>query len=140
PDYNLSIWHGFNLPLVMSMLALVAGCAIYIVFAGYFSRCDDGPPWFRHLRGQRIFERVLVTVSWKWARFLESRLGTRSLQPQLRLVVAAGLLAGVVPLAIAGFSSQPMILSTVDPAFAAVWLVGAICAIGAAYQAKYHRL
>ena len=140
PEYSLAVWHGINTPLIMSAIALGGGVALYILLKDYLAKCDDGPPLFRHLAGQRIFERVLVTVSWKWARFLESRLGTRSLQPQLRLVVAAGLLAGVVPLAIAGFSSQPMILSTVDPAFAAVWLVGAICAIGAAYQAKYHRL
>src|SRR3546814_18472163 len=82
----------------MSMLALVAGCTIYIVFADYFSRCDDGPPWFRHLRGQRIFERVLVTVSWRWERSLESRLGTRSLQPQLRWVTVIGFLAALLPL------------------------------------------
>ncbi len=28
----------------------------------------------------------------------------------------------------------------IDPIFAAVWCVGAFCALGAAYQAKYHRL
>src|SRR5690606_1614307 len=97
-------------------------------------------PLFRHLVGQRIFERVLVTVSWKWARWLESRLSTRNLQPQLRLVTAAGLLAGVIPLYIAGFSPKPPVLGEVDPIFAVVWCIGAFCALGAAYQAKYHRL
>ena len=27
-----------------------------------------------------------------------------------------------------------------DPAFALLWLVGGVCAVAAAYQAKYHRL
>ncbi|MEW5716870.1 hydrogen gas-evolving membrane-bound hydrogenase subunit E, partial [Pseudomonas sp. SB113] len=27
-----------------------------------------------------------------------------------------------------------------DPVFAVLWLVGIVCAVGAAYQAKYHRL
>lgn len=31
-------------------------------------------------------------------------------------------------------------LTTVDPAFALLWLVGGVCAVAAAYQAKYHRL
>src|SRR5690606_30076942 len=97
-------------------------------------------PIFRHLAGQRIFERVLVTVSWKWARWLESHLGTRNLQPQLRLVAAAGLLAGVVPLYMAGFAPTPPVFADIDPIFAVVWIVGAFCALGAAYQAKYHRL
>lgn len=63
PVYSLSIWHGFNLPLIMSIAALIGGVTIYALLGGYFSRCDDGPPIFRHLRGQRIFERILVTVS-----------------------------------------------------------------------------
>ena len=140
PEYSLAVWHGINTPLIMSAVALVGGVALYAVLKDYLAKCDDGPPLFRHLRGQRIFERVLVTVSWKWARWLESRLGTRSLQPQLRLVAAAGLLAGVVPLYMSGFSPRPPAFGEVDPVFAAIWLVGAACAIGAAYQAKYHRL
>ncbi|TGS36388.1 monovalent cation/H+ antiporter subunit A, partial [Mesorhizobium sp. M8A.F.Ca.ET.182.01.1.1] len=94
PVYSLSIWHGFNLPLIMSIAALIGGVTIYVLLGGYFSRCDDGPPIFRHLRGQRIFERILVTVSWKWARWLESTLGTRRLQPQLRLLILVAPLAG----------------------------------------------
>jgi multicomponent K+:H+ antiporter subunit A len=30
PDYSLAIWHGFNLPLVMSVLALVLGAVVYL--------------------------------------------------------------------------------------------------------------
>ena len=29
PDYRLALWHGFNLPLLMSLLAMVAGLIIY---------------------------------------------------------------------------------------------------------------
>lgn len=29
PEYSLSIWHGFNMPLLMSFLALVGGIALY---------------------------------------------------------------------------------------------------------------
>ena len=140
PEYSLAIWHGINTPLIMSMIALVGGVALYAVLKDYLARCDDGPPLFRHLGGQRIFERVLVTVSWKWARWLESRLGTRNLQPQLRLVTAAGLLAGVVPLYMAGFAPTPLVFEGIDPIFAGIWCIGAFCALGAAYQAKYHRL
>ncbi|WP_313527411.1 monovalent cation/H+ antiporter subunit A [Shinella sp.] len=140
PEYSLAIWHGINTPLIMSLIALVGGAALYFVLKDYLAKCDDGPPLFRHLGGQRIFERVLVTVSWKWARWLESNLGTRHLQPQLRLVAAAGFLAGAVSLYLAGFSPKPLVFKNIDPTFAAVWAIGAFCALGAAYQAKYHRL
>ncbi|QRM57340.1 monovalent cation/H+ antiporter subunit A [Sinorhizobium sp. BG8] len=140
PEYSLAVWHGINTPLIMSAVALVGGTAIYVVFNDYLARCEDGPPYFRHLMGQRIFERILVTVSWKWARWMESHFGTRHLQPQMRLVAAAGFLAGFVPLFFAGFHSELPPLSTVDPVFAVVWAIGIFAALGAAYQAKYHRL
>ncbi|CAD7038276.1 monovalent cation/H+ antiporter subunit A [Pseudorhizobium endolithicum] len=140
PHYSLSIWHGLNLPLLMSMLALVLGSAIYVVFRHYFSRCDDGPPWFRHLRGQRIFERVLVTVSWRWARSLEGRLGTRNLQPQLRWVAFIGFMAALLPLYLSGFQSRMIAPSGIDIPFIGLWAIGSGLAIGTAYLAKYHRL
>ncbi len=140
PPYSLAIWHGFNLPLVMSLIALAGGTLLYILLKDYFARCEDGTPLFRRLRGQRIFERVLVTVSWRWARMAEARLGTRNLQPQLRWVVACGFLAGLMPLYLSGFEPRPFRFSGIDPAFAILWLIGASLALGAAFFAKYHRL
>jgi multicomponent K+:H+ antiporter subunit A len=140
PEYSLAIWHGFNLPFVMSLVALVGGVLIYLALRNYLANCQDGPPFFRRLRGQRIFERVLVAVSWRWARLAESRLGTRNLQPQLRWIVAVGFLAGALPLYLAGFQWRPLTFTRVDPAFAVLWVVGAALALGAAFSAKYHRL
>ncbi len=140
PEYSLSIWHGFNVPLLMSLVALVGGFLLYMAMRDYLSRCEDGPPYLRRLKGQRLFERVLVTVSWRWARLAESRLGTRNLQPQLRWIVVTGFLAATLPLYLSGFERRPVVFSAVDPAFALIWLVGMALAIGAAVSAKYHRL
>ncbi|WP_029619845.1 monovalent cation/H+ antiporter subunit A [Pseudorhizobium marinum] len=140
PDYSLSVWHGFNTPLLMSLLALVLGCAIYFVFRQTFIRYQDGPPIFRHLRGQRLFERFLVTVSWRWARYLESRFGTRNLQPQLRWVVFLGFCAALGPLYASGFQPRMVAPSGVDIPFSGMWILGSCLAVGTAYLAKYHRL
>ncbi|MFD1747429.1 monovalent cation/H+ antiporter subunit A [Rhizobium helianthi] len=140
PQYSLAIWHGFSLPLLMSAIALVGGTLIYLALRRYLLTCEDGPPLFRRLRGQRIFERVLVTVSWRWARWAESRLGTRNLQPQLRWIVAVGFLYGLLPLWASGFEARPFTFTGVDPAFAILWLLGGALSFGAAYLAKYHRL
>ncbi len=140
PEYSLSVWHGFNLPLVMSITALIGGTALYLALRGYLARCDDGAPFFRRFRGQRIFERVLVEISWHWARLAEKRLGTRNLQPQLRWVVATGFLAGLLPLYVSGFETRPFVFDGIDPAFAAIWTIGICLALGTAYLAKYHRL
>ncbi|KQZ48912.1 cation:proton antiporter [Rhizobium sp. Root149] len=140
PEYSLAIWHGFNIPLLMSAIALIGGVLIYVAIRRYLAMCEDGPPFIRRLRGQRIFERVLVAVSWRWARWAESRIGTRNLQPQLRWIVFIGFLAGLLPLWLAGFEARPFVFTGVDPAFAVLWALGAGMSLAAAYLAKYHRL
>jgi multicomponent K+:H+ antiporter subunit A len=140
PQYSLSVWHGLNLPLIMSAIALAGGGVLYFLLKDYLARCDDGPPVFRQLRGQRIFERVLVEVSWHWARLAEQKLGTRSLQPQLRWLVLLGFLAAFIPLYRAGFQPHKFDIAELDPIFASLWVVGACLAIATAWLAKYHRL
>src|SRR5690606_35065513 len=75
PSYSLAIWHGVTTPLVMSLIALAGGIAIYLLLRGYLAHCEDGPPGLRNLRGQRIFERLMVTFTWRMARWVESSLG-----------------------------------------------------------------
>jgi multicomponent K+:H+ antiporter subunit A len=140
PAYSLAVWHGFSEPLVMSMIALTGGVLLYGLLQRYLARGIDGPPLVRRLKGQRIFERVLIELSWRWARSLERHLGTQRLQPQLRLLVAFAVLAALWPLYRHGFMALPNAGTGFDPAFLLLWVVGGVCAIGAAYQAKYHRL
>jgi multicomponent K+:H+ antiporter subunit A len=140
PEYSLAIWHGFNLPLFMSITALIGGAVLYLAMKNYLQRCAEGPPLVRTFDGRRIFDGVLVTVSWKWARFVESYLGTRRLQPQLRLLVLASFAAALLALYPAGLSFPFERMSRIDPILALVWVTGACCAVAAAYQAKYHRL
>ena len=49
-------------------------------------------------------------------------------------------LAGLWPVYERGLESGPLPWSDIDPAVALVWAVGAGCALGAAWQAKFHRL
>ncbi|WP_375662023.1 monovalent cation/H+ antiporter subunit A [Bartonella sp. OC16QHHD] len=139
--YSLAVWHGFNTPLVMSFVALLGGGLLYAVGHRYFLSCDDGAPFFRHLKGPRIFERILVIISWKWARAVESALSTRRLQIQLHWIfwvcfAFVGLLLwcdGFIPV-----GTLP--LFPLDIPFLALWLVGGLCALLVAWRAKFHRL
>ncbi|TCZ59670.1 monovalent cation/H+ antiporter subunit A [Roseicella aquatilis] len=140
PAYSLSVWHGFNLPLAMSLVALAGGVALYLLLERRLRRGADGPPLIRRLEGQRIFERTMVFLSWRLARRLEATLGTRRLQPQLRLIVGVALLAGAAAVWGRGFGPGNLPSSPIDPVLAMVWAVGGACALGAAWQAKYHRL
>ncbi|MBN9026963.1 MAG: DUF4040 domain-containing protein, partial [Rhizobiales bacterium] len=140
PVYSLAVWHGFNLPLIMSLGALAVGLVLFALLKNYLATSEEGPPYFRRLKGQRIFERAMVTVSWRWARFLEGWLGTRRLQPQLRWLVLVALFAAIWPLTVLGFNRDKLTLAGADPAFVGLWAIAIVCAIGAAWQAKFHRL
>jgi multicomponent K+:H+ antiporter subunit A len=124
----------------MSVIALAGGIILYWLLQRHLAKGIEGPPLMRRLKGQRIFERVLVTLSWKWARSLERLFGTQRLQPQLRLLVAFAVIAALWPLYRQGIEAGSRPATAFDPAFLILWIVGGICAIGAAYQAKYHRL
>jgi len=138
PYYSLAIWHGFNEPLLLSLVALVAGAAGYLLFR---DRLNAVPlvPLIHRLKGRKSFEAVLAGVI-SGARRLHGWFGTKRLQPQLRLVVAIACLAALLPFLQYGYVPGGRERTLVDPGFAAIWLVGGICAIGAAWQAKYHRL
>ncbi|MCO5090241.1 monovalent cation/H+ antiporter subunit A [Bosea sp. (in: a-proteobacteria)] len=140
PRYSLAIWHGFTVPLMMSLVALAAGTLLYLNLRSYLATSEEGPPYIRQLKGQRIFERVMVSVAWRWARQLESWLGTRRLQPQLWLLVAVAFAAAVAATVGRPFRPAALTMSGADPVFVGLWAVGIACAVGAAYQAKFHRL
>lgn len=140
PSYSLAVWHGFTTPLIMSLIALGGGAVLYLLLQKHLARGAEGTPLLPPVDGRRIFERMLVVLSWRWARALEGVLGTRRLQPQLRWVVLAALAAALWPIHLRGLQWGPLALTPIDPVFLLMWLVGAACALGAAWQAKFHRL
>ncbi|GJE27813.1 monovalent cation/H+ antiporter subunit A [Methylobacterium organophilum] len=141
PDYDLAIWHGFNAPLVMSILALVGGVALYGMFGRRINTNPRGGPWLMdRLDGGWLFERGMTGLV-RAARALEAQFGAERLQPQLRILFLAALLAAIAAGVARGLDLfAPGRVTDFDPAFALMWLVGAACAVGAAERAKYHRL
>ncbi|MER2508860.1 MAG: monovalent cation/H+ antiporter subunit A [Amaricoccus sp.] len=139
PEYSLALWHGINAPLVMSVLALAAGSVGFFLLRRAIAAGKEGPPLLRGIQGRRIFDRVLVTVSWRWARAAFRYLGTERLQPQLRLLVLLAFAVGLVTLAGTRWPAPEAGGAPFDPVFAILWLLGGACAITAAWQAKYHR-
>jgi multicomponent K+:H+ antiporter subunit A len=140
PSYSLRVWHGFTIPLMMSTLAMVGGAVLYLSLQKYLASAVEGSPILRQLNGQRIFDRMMVVLSWRLARSAAGLLGTRRLQPQLRLLVAVAIAAALVPLYGPELRAGTQAITAIDPAFALLWAVGIVCAVSAAYQAKYHRL
>lgn len=140
PVYSLAVWHGFNTPLIMSLVATAGGIAVYIVFANRFKqRRGRWAPGLRWLDGKLLFEQGLALAT-NGARRLLRLAGTRRLQPQLASMIAIAGLAGlgsalIVPLTWGDRARVPA-----TPEFILLWAIAGACAIGAAVQAKFHRL
>ncbi|MDX9686170.1 monovalent cation/H+ antiporter subunit A [Halopseudomonas formosensis] len=140
PYYSLALWHGFNIPLIMSFVALGGGVLFYTVLRVRFNlqQVDRVPVLYR-FNGKQAYENIMLEMRSAASR-LERLLGTRRLQPQLVLIVSVCLLAGVAAAASAPGVWTAMQPSTPHLPFAALWLIGCVCAVAAAWQAKYHRL
>ena len=138
PLYSLSVWHGFTAPLILSVIALLLGGLGYRLFKQQLNAAA-GPPLIRYLKGHRGFELSLYAIIFA-ARWLAKLVGTRRLQPQFRLVIGIAGLAALLPFVRYGYELGTLPRTPLNPGFAALWAVGAACAVGAAWQGKYHRL
>lgn len=140
PQYDLALWHGFNLPLLMSGLALLGGLALFTLLWRYKNlRYMNKTPYLSRLNGKALFESVMVSLV-DMANSLERFFGTRRLQPQLFALLSMGLLALFMVAGVLVISQWPWYRTELDVWFSLVWLVGALCALAAAWQAKFHRL
>lgn len=86
PEYNLAIWHGFNLPLAMSFAATLGGILVYLLRQPLF-RWYAGLP---EVDAKDVFERgvrVVVALSQRITLQLENG----SLQRYLALMLLAAL-------------------------------------------------
>ena len=139
PPFSLAIWHGFNKPLVMSLIALGGGVALYLllrrgVVAGRFKHAP-----LLGLNGQRLFESTLYGLD-RASRWALAVLSTYRLQPQMLLMVLAAIVFASVALWAGGISwgDRPRVPGNLE--FALLWVLGCVAALAAANQAKFHRL
>ena len=86
PEYSLAIWHGFNLPLAMSCVALVGGILVYVGRQPLF-RWYAGLP---EVDARMIFERQVQNLV-RLATWLTGRLENGSLQRYLSFLLIAAL-------------------------------------------------
>jgi multicomponent K+:H+ antiporter subunit A len=147
PDFDLAVWHGFNLPLWMSLVALVGGVVLYLLMRLLMQRgIVKRTPLLARVRSKFLFYQVIAWLTASARRSIRL-LGTQRLQPQLLMLTLVTLMGAAWPLwghravlwPTAG-AEGGRILLPFSPMFAVLWLVGIAAAVGAAWQAKYHRL
>ncbi|BDF93773.1 hypothetical protein KAN5_06110 [Pseudoalteromonas sp. KAN5] len=93
PEFKLSIWHGFNLPLLMSFLATCCGVFIYIQRKHLFQFQASLPT----LNAKKTFERVLyIVIKWSQEKIRSTENG--SLQRYIVIMLGVVLLCAGWPL------------------------------------------
>jgi multicomponent K+:H+ antiporter subunit A len=138
PEYELAVWHGLTPAFLMSLVALAGGVGFYLLLYRKRQTLIEAP-FLSRFDSRRMFDIANVAVTRAAARAVR-RLFSRRLQPQLVLIVLSACVAAALPLSMGGWLAAPGPIRPVDPLFAALWVVGGACAIGAAWQAKFHRL
>jgi multicomponent K+:H+ antiporter subunit A len=99
PTFSLAIWHGFNLPLLMSIFALAGGALLYANRRWVFATYDRLP--FR-VSGKALTEGLLEHL-FEAGRRLDALIDNRSLPRYVLLLLVCSLAAGV-----AGFWGEPI--------------------------------
>ena len=92
PEYSLAIWHGFNLPLIMSMLALVLGVVVYIFRERLFK-------WHDHMIADldaRIIYHFIYNSITAMANGITRSFDKGSLQNAIAWIIGTAFVAGVI--------------------------------------------
>lgn len=90
PNYSLAIWHGFNMPLMMSFIALSLGIVAYwqknwlfLYYEKYFSQIDA-----------RILYYQLVDSSFEFALKAHNSIHKGLMRPSIYILITTSLLLG----------------------------------------------
>nr|WP_259371828.1 monovalent cation/H+ antiporter subunit A [Caldimonas mangrovi] len=131
PEYHLAIWHGFNLPLAMSIVALVGGVAMYFMLQRLFRLHEQVVErWVRGYTATVVFWKLLDRLFLVAGRVTQA-VENASLQRYAAWLVGSAIVVAAVPLLLQGSpSSGPRELVPGSPLALAVWLL-LIAACGA---------
>src|SRR5690606_12580402 len=122
--YHLAIWHGFNVPLMMSIVALVGGVLVYSQRLRLFALNDRLPS----LDAKLVFEARMQSLA-RWAGTISSTLRNGSLQSYtawLLMVVALVLVTSVTRELLAGGGREMLPLDGVALLCGGMLIVAAI--------------
>ncbi len=85
PGFYLSLWHGFNLPLLMSVLAIGLGTGYFMLRQSLWALWQRLPP----LNAKKVFELLIHDLLIIGARKLHQQVENHSLQRYLSLMLLA---------------------------------------------------
>ncbi|MDT1061317.1 monovalent cation/H+ antiporter subunit A [Paracoccus sp. CPCC 101403] len=139
PHFSLKIWHGVNPALIMSVIATSLGILIYLVPRRWIDRGEEGLRGIRALDFGRAFEWLLQFFSLRLPRRLLRILSAPGLQAQLRVMILMSVAASTFALGPLDWNIPFPEIHSRELVFGLLWIIGCGCALGSAWQAKYHR-
>ena len=125
PPFHLAIWHGFNAPFMMSLVALGGGIALYAMRHPLYAFYGRLPS----IHASIVFERFHNGLA-EFSAVLVKRLDNASLQRYLALFFAFVLALGYWAWFSAPASAQPAMTQPADAASAVALLMLALAASG----------
>jgi multicomponent K+:H+ antiporter subunit A len=139
PPFSLKLWHGFTPALTMSLIAMVLGVLLYLLPRRLIDSGGEGNRLLQRLDFARGFDGLLQLLTMRAPRLALRLLSANGLQAQLRVMVLLALTAAWLALGPLDWNVPLPGIGSSELVFALLWIVGGACALGAAWQAKYHR-
>ena len=135
PPYTIAIWHGFNTPLIMSIIAVFGGVVMFWLLQHRFNLHLHAP---KELNGTRIFVHFIESLLGT-ARWITRTIQNGSLQRYLAVLIAAVLLIGLWPFMQYGYTTGDATLTPTNPVAIVIWAIAVLAAIATAVVHR-HRL
>jgi multicomponent K+:H+ antiporter subunit A len=135
PEYHLAIWHGFNLPLLMSGIALAGGVVMYFALQRRFALHLHHPKGWT---GRLIFTRAVDGLFARAGRFTQ-RLENGSLQRYAAIMVGLAIVLAAWPLLAqpGSLGGGSRVLLPASPLALVLWAL--LLATGAALMLTHHQ-
>src|SRR5690606_3420672 len=92
PDYSLAVWHGVNVPLLMSLGGVVCGVLLYLVL----NRVLDLHAVVRQSQGRKLFH-LNIEALFRLGRRFTHTVANGSMQRSLLWLVLVAIAAGAAP-------------------------------------------
>lgn len=120
---HLALWHGFNLPLLMSAIALFGGVIFYFSLAkGGKIREIDLDPILGKLQGKILFEDFLKNLL-KFSRKIKQKTETGSLQDYIAIILVFSVAVVATPLLNQGLGTGTRELTQAPMIAIVLWLL-----------------
>ncbi|MBW2522781.1 MAG: DUF4040 domain-containing protein, partial [Deltaproteobacteria bacterium] len=132
PEFHLALWHGLNAPLLMSMIAIAGGAALFAGRGALYSLHDAIGV---RVVAKRIYDG-LIDGCVKLSGAVTLTLQNGSLQRYLGLLVASAIVVGAWPFLQYGLSRGSLPATPLDNASVIAWLLLVVTATG---TAVFHR-